>query len=115
MNIATVDPDEFAALERSVQAIELVLKHTNVGALEWATEYLEARRGTAVLSREEIDAHPYAAIMRWAAKPAFCNPPSVSPADYFESHAFSRYPARESAKFARSITFMTWADFGAAP
>ena len=113
MNIETVDTDEFAALERSVQAIELVLKYTHVGALEWATKYLEARRDTAVLSREELDAHPYAAIMRWAAKPAFCKPPSVSPADYFESQAFSRYPARESAKFARSLAFLTWQDFGA--
>ena len=116
MNIATVDPDEFAALERSVQAIELVLKHTNVGALEWATEYLEARRDTAVLSRKELDAHPFMAIMRVAASPVFGNLPSETPTAYFEAHALSRqYPARESAKFARSIIFMRWQEFGAAP
>lgn len=119
MNIETVSPDEFAALTRRVEAIELALEHglgsddrRRLGmAVWWATEYNDAFRGgrTAASSEHEY----FTARLRMAAKPIIDDVPSLTPAKWIEREAFCKFNPRATAEFVRSIIHSTWADFGA--
>ena len=122
MKIETVDPDEFRALLRRVEAIELALEHGlrapgllgQLGtAVAWATEYNDAFRNDH--RNVPLGCAHHAADLRLVASQTDGELPSLSPAKFIENDAFCKYDPRDTAVFVRSIIHSTWADFARAP
>jgi hypothetical protein len=122
METDTVGHDEFDDLERRVEAIELAFRFGVSGidrdavsrALAWAGAFYEPPRWST-FTAEQVKAHEFAFILRTAANPVLGTVPVLSPADYFTREAFGKRDPHESAKFARSLAFLTWADFARSP
>ena len=124
MSIEAVDPDEFRALLRRVEAIELAFqcgfgvegidRDAVSRALEWAADFNNTNRWDT-FTAEQVKAHDFAFILRAAANPVLGTVPTITPADYFMREAFGKRDPHESSKFASSLAFLTWADFARAP